>query len=48
MERVAADVEAIQLRIADLDALLVDRRVGDSVDFEPGNIYGFPSISSAR
>jgi hypothetical protein len=36
MERVAADVEAFHLGIANFDSFLVNRRVEDSLDLESG------------
>ena len=40
MERITSDVEAFHLGVADLDAFLVDRRVEDGLDFEPGRGCG--------
>jgi len=36
MKRIATDVEAFHLGIADLDAFLIDPCVEDALDFEPG------------
>jgi hypothetical protein len=36
MERIAADVEAFQLGLGDLDAFLVDPCVECALNFEPG------------
>jgi hypothetical protein len=36
MERIATDVEAFHLGIADLDAFLIDPRVERALDLEPG------------
>jgi hypothetical protein len=36
MERIATDVEALRLGIADLDAFLIDPCVEGTLDFDPG------------